>query len=97
MFYVGGFINVKYIAVASRASKLPISKVRPLQNSNPGPPREPLNIGKLCSSRGSPGFKSWRSQTLEIGNFEALEVTAMYFTFLETSNLFLSGQERSRA
>ena len=31
-----------------------------------------------------------------IGNFETLEVTAMYFTFLETSSLFLYGLERSR-
>ena len=48
-------------------------------------------------SRGRPGFKSWPGQTLKICNFEALEVTAMYFTFSETSNLFLFGQERSRA
>jgi len=33
---------------------------------------------------------------LKTCNFEALEATAMYFTFLETSNLFLFGQERSR-
>ena len=38
-----------------------------------------------------PGFKSQRSQTLEIDNFEALEVTAMYFTFSETSHLPLFG------
>ena len=35
--------------------------------------------------------------TLETCNFEALEVTAMYFTFSETSSLCLFGQERSRA
>ena len=47
-------------------------------------------------SRGWPGFKSRPGQTSKTCNFEALEVTAMYFTFLETSNLFLFGQERSR-
>ena len=46
----------------------------------------------LSGSRGGPRFKSQRSRNLEIGNFEALEVTAMYFTFLVTSNLFLFGQ-----
>ena len=45
----------------------------------------------LSGSRGGHGFKSWRSRTLEIGNFEALEVTAMYFTFSETSHLPLFG------
>ena len=30
------------------------------------------------------------------GNFEAPEVTAIYFTFFKTSSLFLFGQERSR-
>ena len=34
---------------------------------------------------------------MKIGNFEALEVTAMYFTFSDTSNLSLFGQEKSRA
>ena len=32
--------NVKYIAVTSRASKLPISKVWLLRDLNPGPPHE---------------------------------------------------------
>ena len=41
-------------------------------------------------------FKSQSGQILKTCNFEALEVTAMYCTFLETSNLFLFGQERSR-
>ena len=36
------------MAVTSRASKLPISKVGLLRDSNPGPPRKPLNIGKLA-------------------------------------------------
>ena len=40
--------NVKYIAVTSGASKLPIFKVRLLRDLNPGPPREPLIIGKLA-------------------------------------------------
>ena len=53
-------------------------------------------VHREIGSRGRPGFKSRRSQTLNIGNFETLEVTAMYFTFLETSSLFLYGQERSR-
>ena len=46
--------NVKYIAVTSRASKLPTFKVQLLQDLNPGPPYEPLNIGKLTHV-GSPG------------------------------------------
>ena len=55
-----------------------------------------VSFPMLIDSRGRPGFKSRSSPTLETCNFEALEVTAMYFTFLETSNLFLFGQERSR-
>ena len=51
----------------------------------------------LSDSGGRPGFKSRSSPTLETCNFEALEVTAMYFTFLETSNLFLFGQVKSLA
>jgi hypothetical protein len=35
--------------------------------------------------------------TMKISNFEALEVTAMYFTFSETSHLPLFGQGRSRS
>ena len=54
------------------------------------------NIPMLSDSHGRRGFKSRSSRTLETCNFEALEVTAMYFTFSETSNLFLFGQERSR-
>ena len=50
----------------------------------------------LSDSQGRPGFKSQPGRTLHTCNFVALEVTAMYFTFLETSNLFLFGQERSR-
>ena len=55
--------NVKYIAVTSRASKLPISKVGLLRDSNPGPPHELLNIGKLAhvgvpgSNPGEPELK----------------------------------------
>ena len=49
-----------------------------------------------------PGFELGRGRSgpgrnLKICNFEALKVTAMYFTFSETSNLFLFGPERSRA
>ena len=90
------------MAVTLRASKLPVFKVLLLRDLNPGLPRESLIKGKsidipmISDSHGRPGFKSWRSQTLKIGNFEAVEVTAMYFTFFETSSLFLFGQERSR-
>ena len=42
-------------------------------------------------SCGGPGFKSQRSRTLKIGNFEALEVTTMCFTFSKTSHLPLFG------
>ena len=45
----------------------------------------------LSDSCGRPGFKSWLGGTLKTCNFEALEVTAMYFTFSETSNLYLNG------
>ena len=76
-------------------------KVTSLQSSawlgfGPGPPTW-VNFPMLNDSRGRPGFKSWPGRTLKICNFEALDVTAMYFTFLETSNLFLYGQERPRA
>ena len=43
-----------------------------------------------------PGSNPGQAKLLRFFNFEALEVTAMYFTFSETSNLFLFGQERSR-
>ena len=62
--------NVKYIAVTSRASKLPISKVRLLWDLNPGLPHEPLNIGKLaqvwvaCSKPGE--AELWRLVTLKL-------------------------------
>ena len=39
--------NVKYIAVTSRASKLPISKVRLLRDLNPGLKRESLCVVKV--------------------------------------------------
>ena len=42
------------MAVTSRASKLPISKVRLRQDLIPGLPHEPLNIGKLAHA-GVPG------------------------------------------
>ena len=42
----------------------------------------------LSDSREWPGFKSRPGPTLKIFNFKALEITAMYFTFSETSNLF---------
>ena len=51
-----------------------------------------VNFPMLSDSRGRPRFKSRPGLTLKICNFEALEVTAMYFTFLETSNLFLFEQ-----
>ena len=50
----GGFKNLKYISVSLRASKLPVFKLRLLRDLNPGPPREPLNIGKLAHA-GVPG------------------------------------------
>ena len=87
--------------VKLRASKLPVFKVRFLRDLNQVLLRESLIIGisidfpMISDSRGRPGFKSRRSRTLKTGNFEALKVTAMYFTFLETSSLFLFGQERS--
>ena len=40
--------------VSQRASKLQVFKVRLLWDLNPGPPREPLNIGKLAHA-GVPG------------------------------------------
>ena len=43
----------------------------------------------LSDSRGWPGFKSRPGRNLKTCNFEGLEVAAMYFTFSETSNLFL--------
>ena len=46
--------NVKFIAVASRASKLQVSKVRELQDLNLDLPRESFNIGKLINA-GGPG------------------------------------------
>ena len=52
--------------------------------------------GTVSDSRRWPGFKSWPGQTLKTCNFEVLEVTAMCFTFLDSSNLFLFGLERSR-
>ena len=51
------------------------------------------NFPMLSDSRRRPEFKSRSSPTLETCNFKALEVTGMYFAFLETSNLFLFGQE----
>ena len=67
---------------------LPITS---LQSSYLGPPREPLNIGymTLWLTRGS------RVQILAGPNFEALEVTIIYFTFSETSNFFPFGQGMS--
>ena len=67
---------------------LPITS---LQSSYLGPPREPLNIGymTLWLTRGS------RVQILAGPNFEALEVTIIYFTFSETLNFFPFGQGMS--
>ena len=45
-------VNVKYIAVTSRASKLKVSKVRELRDLNPRLPCESLNIGKLTHTGG---------------------------------------------
>ena len=75
-------------------------KVTSLQSSawpgfEPGPPVW-VKIPMLSDSRWWPRFKSWPGRTLKTCNFEALEVTAMYFTFSETSNLFLCRQESSR-
>ena len=77
------------MAVTLRVSKLPVFKVRLLRDLNPGLPRESLIIGKLTYP-GSPGSNP------KTGNFEALKVTAMYFTFLESSNLPLFGGKRVR-
>ena len=44
-----------------------------------------VKIG-LSYSRGRSGFKSRPGRTLKTYNFEALEVTAMYFTFLKSDN-----------
>ena len=82
--------NVKYIAVTSGASKLQVFKNRPGRNLNPGHPRESLNIG-ILTHKPRPGG------TLKTCNFEALEVTAMYFTFLKSSNLYIFRQGRSSA
>ena len=75
-------------------------KVTSLQSSawpayEPGPPAW-VNFPMLSDSRVRPGFKSRPGRALKTCNFEALEVTAMYFTFSETSNLYLFGKERSR-
>ena len=43
-------LNVKYIAVTSRSSKLQVFKVPPGRNLSPGHPRESLNIGKLTQT-----------------------------------------------
>ena len=89
------FENVKYIDVTSRASKLQASKVRELQDLNPRLPRESLNIAN-STLVGGVGSNSQSSQTLETSNFEALEVTSMYFTFSESSSLWLFRHEMSR-
>ena len=62
-------------------------------------PRPPAWVAyhREIDSRGRPGLKSLPSRTLKTFNFEVLEVTAMYLTFLETSSLYLFGQERSGA
>ena len=70
-------------------------KVTNLQSSaspgfEPGTPAW-ATYHRKTSSRGGPGFESWRSRTLKIGNFESLEVTTMYFTFSETFHLPLYG------
>ena len=61
--------NVKFIAVALRASKLQISKCRELRDLNPDLPRESLNIGKLTHAGGpgsNPGVPQlWRLVTLK--------------------------------
>ena len=75
---------------------LQVLKVRPGRDLNPGLPRESLNIWKLAHA-GGPGSNPWPGRTLRTVNFEALEVTATYFTFLETSSHFLFGQEMSEA
>ena len=63
------FKNVKYIAATLRASKVQICKVWPGRRSNPGLPRESLNIGKLTHAGGlgsNPGLAElWRLVTLK--------------------------------
>ena len=71
-------------------------KVWLLWDLNPGLPRESLTIGKLTHV-GGPDSNPREAKNLKTGNFETLEVTAMYFIFLETSSLYLFGQERSGA
>ena len=51
-------------------------------------------MSQFVTQAGGPGSNPGR--TLKTCNFEALENTVMYFTFFETCNLFLFGQERSR-
>ena len=56
--------NVKFIAVALRALKLQVSKVRELRDLNPNLPRESLSIWNLTHAKGvgsNPGVpKLWR-------------------------------------
>ena len=47
---MGASENVKYIAVTSRASKLPISKVGLLRDLNPGLPRELVFLCEVATS-----------------------------------------------
>ena len=56
-----------------------------------------VTLHRKIDTQERPGFKSRPGWNLKTCNFEALKVTGMYFTFLETSNLFLFWQERSRA
>ena len=59
--------------------------------------KKKLNIEKLTYT-GGPGFKSRPGQTSKTCNFEALEVTTMYFTFLKPLIFFYldkRGQELS--
>ena len=65
--------NVKYIAVTSRASKLPISKVRLLWDLNPGLPREPLNIGKLALA-GVPGSNPGEAELYRLVTLKLLKL-----------------------
>ena len=50
-----------------------------------------------CITNEYSALRNKRQKSLKTCNFEILEVTAMYVTFLETSSLYLFGQERSGA
>ena len=92
---MGGFRKCKVHCCNFKSLKVTNLQSSAFPGFEPGTPAW-TSFPMLSGSHRSPGFKSRRSRTLKIGNFEALEVTAMYFTFSETSSLYLFGQEWSR-